>query len=95
MRSETGQKRRILAYRMSLRDKFLPHTRRLLASLRGTPKTKILTAAAVGMSLIAFGAAGVAPDCRIVAHAGWRAALQRAPRRHRHGAAAEVCVESD
>ena len=46
---------------MSLRDKFLPHTRRLLASLRGTPQTKILTAAAAGMSLIAFGAAGVAP----------------------------------
>ena len=46
---------------MSLRDKFLPHARRLLASLRATPKTKILTTAAVGMSLIAFGAAGVAP----------------------------------
>lgn len=46
---------------MSLRDKFLPSARRLLASLRATPKTRILTAAAVGMSLIAFGAAGVAP----------------------------------
>ncbi len=46
---------------MSLRDKFLPSARRLLASLRATPKTRILTAAAVGMSVIAFGAAGVAP----------------------------------
>ncbi len=46
---------------MSLRDKFLPSARRLLAKLRATPKTRILTAAAIGMSLIAFGAAGVAP----------------------------------
>ena len=46
---------------MSLRDKALPPARRLLASLRATPKTKILATAAVGMSLIAFGAAGVAP----------------------------------
>lgn len=46
---------------MSLRDKFLPFAHRLLASLRATPKTRILTATAVSMSLIAFGAAGVAP----------------------------------
>ncbi len=46
---------------MSRRDKFLPSARLLLAKLRATPKTRILTAAAIGMSLIAFGAAGVAP----------------------------------
>ena len=46
---------------MSLTDKFLPSARRLLAALRTTPKTRIVSASALGLSLIAFGAAGVAP----------------------------------
>ncbi len=56
-----GEKRRILAYRMSLRDKLLPVARRLMASLRAMPKTRIVSASAFGLALIAFGAAGVAP----------------------------------
>lgn len=46
---------------MSLRDKFLPFARRLLAALHTTPKTRLISASALGLSLIAFGAAGVAP----------------------------------
>ncbi len=46
---------------MSLRDKFPPLAHRLLASLRAIPNANLLTVAALGLSLIAFGAAGVAP----------------------------------
>ncbi len=47
---------------MSLRDKFLEAVAAKWSALRASRKTRVLTGMAAGFSLIAFGAAGVAPN---------------------------------
>lgn len=46
---------------MSLRAKLLETAAQLLAALRASRKTRVLSGSAVALSLVAFGAAGVAP----------------------------------
>jgi murein DD-endopeptidase MepM/ murein hydrolase activator NlpD len=56
-----AEKRQILAYCMHLRDKLLEALSAVWSAAHASRKTRVISAAALGLTLIAFGAAGVAP----------------------------------